>query len=208
MKKILLATVSILSLARTAMADGADVAGPFNPGDIMLRARAIDVRPDVSSSLSIGGTVSVNNNTVPEIDASYFFTPQVSAELIAAVTRHNVTTNTGVNAGSAWLLPPTLTLQYHFTQYPDVAIPYVGAGINYTHFFDATGGALNAAHYDDSVGPALQAGIDVPIKGNWYANLDVKKLYISTTAKFSPSGVRADVDINPWVIGAGVGYKF
>ncbi len=43
---------------------------------------------------------------------------------------------------------------------------------------------------------------------NWYFNVDVKKVYIDTTAKFSPSGVRADVDIDPWLVGVGIGYKF
>ena len=50
--------------------------------------------------------------------------------------------------------------------------------------------------------------MDIPITGNWYANIDVKKVFISTTAKFSPSGIRADVDIDPWLVGVGVGYKF
>jgi outer membrane protein len=144
---------------------------------------------------------------VPELDLTYFFTPNIAAELIAAITPHDVSTSSGVDAGSSWLLPPTLTLQYHFTQF-DSFKPYIGAGVNYTHFFNEDAGALNSVKYDDSFGPAFQAGVDVPIHDNWYFNLDVKKVFISTTAKFSPSGVRADVDIDPWLIGAGVGYRF
>ena len=204
MKKLMLTTVAALAFAAPALADES----PFKAGDVMVRARVIDVAPDVSSSLSIGGTVNVNHNVVPELDGTYFFTPNISAELIAAVSQHHVNTSGGVDAGSAWLLPPTLTLQYHFTQYPTIAIPYVGAGVNYTHFFNESAGALNAVKYDDSFGGALQAGIDIPLKGNWYANVDVKKVYISTAATFSPSGVRADVDIDPWIVGAGIGYKF
>jgi outer membrane protein len=86
--------------------------------------------------------------------------------------------------------------------------PYVGAGINYTHFFDETGGGLNNAKYEDSFGWALQAGVDVPLSGNWYANLDVKKIFLDTKVKFSPSGATANVDIDPWLVGVGVGYKF
>ena len=125
------------------------------------------------------------------------------------MTRHNVnaTAAGGINAGSAWLLPPTLTLQYHFNQMQQVK-PYVGAGVNYTHFFNEDGGALHDVKYEDSFGGALQAGVDVPLGTNTYANLDVKKVFISTTAKFAPSGVKANVDLDPWLIGVGVGYKF
>ncbi len=33
-------------------------------------------------------------------------------------------------------LPPTLTAQYHFDLANKKVHPFVGAGINYTHFFD------------------------------------------------------------------------
>lgn len=202
MKKLLTSVALALVLSGPAMA-----AEDFQAGDILVRARVLGVVPQESSDMNIAAKTKVDNNVVPELDFTYFFTPNVAAELIAAVTPHNVTTNTGVDAGDAWLLPPTLTLQYHFTQFDDFK-PYVGAGVNYTHFFNEDAGSLNAVEYDDSFGGALQAGVDVPLGNNWYANLDVKKVFISTTAKFSPSGVRSDVDINPWLIGVGVGYKF
>lgn len=202
MKKILLSTVAALALSSPVFA-----ADDFKAGDFMIRARALGVVPDESGRVSNGDSVSVSNSVVPELDFTYFFTPNISAELIAAVTPHDVKTSSGIDAGSSWLLPPTLTLQYHFTQLDSIK-PYVGAGVNYTHFFNADAGALNSVKYEDSFGGALQAGVDVPIKDNWYFNVDVKKVFISTTAKFSPSGVRADVDIDPWLIGVGFGYKF
>lgn len=202
MKKIAVCSLVFLAVAQPALA-----ANDFKAGDFMIRARVLGVVPDESSSMNIAAKVRVDNSVVPELDATYFFTPNISAELIAAITPHDVRTNTGVDAGSSWLLPPTLTLQYHFNQFDSVK-PYIGAGVNYTHFFNTDAGALNSVKYDDSFGGALQAGIDVPIKDNWYFNVDVKKVFISTTAKFSPSGVRADVDIDPWLVGVGVGYKF
>lgn len=202
MKKLLLITAAVFALSAPAFA-----ADAFKAGDFMIRARALGVVPDESGHVSNGDTVNIDDSVVPELDLTYFFTPNISAELIAAVTPHDVTTSSGIDAGSSWLLPPTLTLQYHFTQVDSIK-PYVGAGVNYTHFFNTDAGALNSVKYDDSFGGALQAGVDIPIKDNWYANIDVKKVFISTTAKFSPSGVRADVDIDPWLIGVGLGYKF
>ena len=209
MKKTVLGILAALSISTPVMAADTDA---FQAGDWMVRARALGVLPDVSSSLSIGGTVKIDNTAVPEVDLSHFFTDNISAELIAAVTPHNLRVNSGAasgtDAGRAWLLPPTLTLQYHITQLSPYFIPYVGGGANYTHFFDTSAGALGSVKYSDSVGGALQAGVDIPLKNNWYANFDVKKIFISTTANFAPSGIRAHVNINPWVIGAGVGYKF
>lgn len=201
MKKLFLTTAIALALASPAFATD-----DFKAGDFMIRARALGVVPAEDGRVSNGDSVSIDNSVVPELDFTYFFTPNISAELIAAVTPHDVKTSSGIDAGSSWLLPPTLTLQYHFTQF-DAFKPYVGAGVNYTHFFNTDAGALNSVKYDDSFGGALQAGVDIPLQDNWYANIDVKKVFISTTAKFA-GGVRADVDIDPWLIGVGVGYKF
>ncbi|OYW13858.1 MAG: hypothetical protein B7X02_01275 [Rhodospirillales bacterium 12-54-5] len=188
----------------------ADANSPFTAGSMMLRARALEVIPyehDRGNNANVGGTVGINNSYTPELDFTYFFTPNVSVEAIAAVTKHDVTHSSGANAGHAWLLPPTVTLQYHITQLTPYVIPYVGAGINYTHFFNEKGNQLGSASYSDSFGPALQAGADIPLKGNWYANIDVKKVYIGTTAKFS-GGARVNVDIDPVIAGVGIGYKF
>jgi outer membrane protein len=202
MKHFLLTTAATLMLASPAIA-----VQDFEAGDFMIRARALGVLPSEDGRVSNGDSVKIDNSYVPELNFTYFFTPNVSAELIAAVTPHDVTTSSGIDAGDAWLLPPTLTLQYHFTQL-DGFKPYVGAGVNYTHFFNEDGGTLNAVDYDDSFGGALQVGVDVPIQDNWYFNVDVKKIFINTTATFKPSGVRADVDIDPWLVGVGIGYKF
>jgi outer membrane protein len=197
MKKIVLGTMMALTLSAPAFA-----AEDFRAGDFMLRARAVGVAPDENGTVSNGAKTNIDNHVVPELDLTYFINPNVAVELIAAVSPHNVTTNTGVDAGDVWLLPPTLTLQYHFTQFDGVK-PYVGAGVNYTHFFNADGGALTNVDYDDSFGAALQAGVDVPIGDNLYFNADVKKIFISTDATFRPSGLTADVDIDPWFIGMG-----
>ena len=112
--------------------------------------------------------------------------------------------------GSVWLLPPTLTLQYHFAPTSRFS-PYVGAGLNYTIFYNEKKGALNSISYDDNIGYALQAGIDYAIAGAWSFNVDIKKLWLSTDVKANLTGVgplKADVDINPWIFGVGLGYRF
>jgi outer membrane protein len=111
--------------------------------------------------------------------------------------------------GSVRLLPPTLTLQYHFTPTARFS-PYVGAGLNYTFFYNEKKGALRSISYDDNIGYALQAGIDYAIAGAWSFNIDVKKLWLSTdvTADLGGTKLKADVDLNPWIFGVGLGYRF
>ncbi len=186
---------------------GAQPSKAEDAGKWLLRVRALGVVPQESSTVSIGGNVAISNNIVPEVNVSYFFTPNIAVELIAATTKHNVKLKGSTDLGSVWLLPPTLTLQYHFTQL-DVVKPYIGAGINYTHFYNSNPGALTSARYNNSVGGVLQAGFDVPIKNNWSFNVDVKKVWINSDVSFNRGAVRANVDINPWLFGTGLGYRF
>ena len=169
--------------------------------------------------LTIGGDVDIDTSVVPEFDISYFFTDNIAAELILGVTPHDVmavdTAVGDLDLGDVTLLPPTLTLQYHFNPEGQVR-PYLGAGVNYTIFFNddlPSGTILDGIDYDPSFGLALQAGVDYAINERWFLNFDVKKVWINTdvTVDFTTAlgaTVDADVDINPWVIGVGAGYKF
>jgi outer membrane protein len=137
----------------------------------------------------------------------------IAVELIAATTRHRIKANGtalgDVDVGKVMLLPPTVTVQYHF--WPRQAFsPYIGAGVNYTAFFNVSvpGTTVTNVKYDDSVGIAFQAGFDYNISGNWLLNFDFKQLLPSTTAHLNGNAIQADVDLSPAVIGLGVGYKF
>lgn len=173
-----------------------------------IRVRAIDVLPDVDSSVNIGGEVDADNTVVPELDISYFFTDHIAAELILATSKHDLDYTGGVELGDAMILPPTLTLQYHFT--PDQSFsPYVGAGINYSIFYNEdTAAGFTDLDVDGGFGWALQAGFDYWLDEHWGLNADVKKIFLNVDATLNNGAVRADVDLDPWVVGAGVSYRF
>jgi len=181
-------------------------------GKWLVRARVIDVIPQEDSTVtgadvSPGSKANLGISVVPELDVSYFFTPNIAVELIAGTTNHEVKLNHTDDLGNVWLLPPTLTLQYHFTQL-DYVKPYVGAGVNYTHFYNASSGSVGSVHYNDSVGTVLQTGFDVPIRDNWSFNFDIKKIWVNTDVSINQGATRASVDINPLIIGTGIGYRF
>lgn len=174
-------------------------------GDWLGRARVININPDASSSAL---NLDASTETTLELDFSYFLTGNVALELILATRKHGIT-SAGAPIGDVSLLPPTLTLQYHFA--PDSASfrPYVGAGLNYTRFYDINllGGA--ATVNNSSWGGALQIGADFPINKTFFLNVDVKKIWIDTDVKLTATGATvANFDINPVIIGVGLGMKF
>jgi outer membrane protein len=182
--------------------------------DWLVRVRGINVNPDVSSSVTvIGGKVDIDDDTVPELDISYFFTDNIAAELILATTRHDVKDNGStlgdVDLGRVSLLPPTLTVQWHFL--PDGQVrPYAGAGLNYTFFYDesAPGGTVTSIDYENNVGYALQAGVDIGIDDHWGINADLKKIWLQSDVTLNGGAIAADVDLDPWIFGLGVAYRF
>lgn len=195
----------------------AGMANAVAEGEWMVRVRALNVTPDESSTIEpIGGSATVRDKWVPEVDFTYFFNKNIAVELILATARHRIgATGTALgdlDIGKVNLLPPTLTAQYHFDNSSNIK-PYLGAGLNYTMFFnsDTINPALTRARYKDSVGFALQAGTDIEVSDNLYLNLDVKKVFLNTKATISTDGlgtVTADVDIDPWIFGAGFGIRF
>lgn len=215
MKSIYLATaIAALAAATPAYAE---------QGDVLVRARAIVVAPTEDSS-GIEPTfpddeVSVTNSITPEVDITYFVTDNIGLELIAATSKHDVKGKGGLEPigelVDTWVLPPTLTLQYHFAPKAKVR-PYVGVGLNYTHFYgedasDALEGAIGETKVklDDSFGYALQAGVDVDIGKNLFLNADIKYLDIDTKAKLTTGNLvnRVKVSIDPIVLGIGIGMK-
>ncbi len=175
---ILLAAAATL-FTLPALADDMTDLGPWQ-----VRIRVLGVLPDASAKVSpIGGSVNITNSIVPEGRFHLFPHRPMSLELIAATTKHGVShTPSGLDLGSAWLLPPTLTAQYHFDQIGPFR-SYVGAGVNYTFFYSIHAPtALAPIHYDDTFGWALQAGADMPIgEQGYFLNVDVKKLFLNTS---------------------------
>lgn len=196
--------VAALQLGAGAVA--ADEKSPWQ-----VRLRLIDVVPEESSTVSIGGAVTADNSLVPELDITYFWSDHFATELILATSKHNIgavgTALGDVDLGHAWVLPPTFLAQYHFN--PNGTLrPYIGAGVNYTFFYNEDAGDLDTIEYDNGFGFALQGGIDVGLNDNWMLNADVKKIWLNTDVSINGGAVTADVDLNPWVFGIGFGYRF
>ena len=202
MKKLCfaLAAVAALTAAPAASAQAA--------GDLLVRGRVVNIDTANQDSIAITD-ISVSNKTIPEVDITYFLSPNLAAELILTYPqKHNVSSSVhGGQIGTLKHLPPTLSLQYHFTDLGLGAFkPYVGAGLNYTRFSNVnlpTGFTIEK----NSFGLALQAGVDYLIDKNWSVNLDVKKVTIRTDLSLNGANL-GTIKVDPLLVGVGVGYKF
>ena len=172
-------------------------------GPWLVRARAVNINSANGDSTGLG--LSINDKVIPEVDISYFVTPNVAAELILTYPQKHDVKSFGTKIGTLKHLPPTLTVQYHFM--PTGAVrPYVGAGLNYTNFSSVNLPAgVNVKR--NSWGLAVQAGLDIPVSKNVYLNFDIKKVQIRTDV--SAAGTKVGTfKVDPLLFGVGVGYRF
>lgn len=169
----------------------------------LVRVRAVNL--DSANKDSTGLNLSVNDKVIPEVDISYFVTPQIAAELILTYPQKHDLRSGSTTIGSLKHLPPTLTLQYHFTQFGAFK-PYVGAGLNYTRFSSVQLPA-GVSIDKNSYGLAAQAGFDVEVAKNVYLNLDVKKVQIRTDVSAGGTEL-GKFKVDPLLVGIGIGRRF
>lgn len=171
--------------------------------------------------LPAGSQTKANDNVVPTLAIEYFASPEFSVETICCVTQHHVN-GSGPIAGArivdhVLILPATVTLKYHLNA--GGIKPYIGAGPSLFVIMGEKPGAATRAlggtrlKMSNEVGVALQAGVDIPVNDSGMGvSLDAKKYFVSTTLHvFAASGAEALTTrhkLDPWVLSAGVSYRF
>lgn len=178
----------------------------------LVRARAVYLDFDNKQSdglqTNLGGAkVEADQRWIPEVDISYFFTKNIAAELVLTYPQNIDIKLAGSQVGTIKALPPSLLLQYHFTDLGAFK-PYVGLGMNYTIFTkrdNILGGAAKVS--DSSTGLAGQVGFDYALDKNWSLNFDVKYVKMDTDVKVGGTKV-GKIDLDPVTYGIGVGYRF
>jgi outer membrane protein len=198
----------------TKTPEAESVLTPISPWQVRVRALGVITRDKGSVDGISGSGLSSSDNVTPELDFSYYFTDNIAAELILGTTSSRINGTGSIaglgNIGKTSILPPTLTLQYHFTDFGAFK-PYVGAGINYTMFYNQSArGSATDLNVKDTFGGALQVGFDYMLDQHWGLNFDVKKLYLRPDFEATVGGsrVKGTAKLDPWLIGAGVTYRF
>lgn len=209
-----------LGVLAAAVMAAAPVVQAYEAGDFIGRVGVVTVAPDASSdpitNLSSDARVDVDNDTQLGLTLSYMLTDQLGLGVLAATPFSHDIKGDGDLAGLGKLaetkqLPPTITLQYFPMPSGSKLQPYVGAGVNYTVFFDEqTAGALAGTDIklDDSFGLAAEVGLDYMITENIGVNAAVWWIDIDTEAKIEAVNQTVDVEIDPLVYMVGLSYKF
>ena len=199
MQKKILALLAVAGVFSMGVAQADD-------GQFMVRGRAVFIDfHNGQNDLPV--KVEADNRWIPEVDLSYFFTPNIAAELVLTYPQNVDIKVAGNQAGTIKALPPSLMLQYHVTEFGAFK-PYVGLGLNYT-IFTKRSNILNgvASVESSSFGLAGQIGFDYMFTKNWGLNVDVKYVQMDTDVKVNGNSI-GKLDLNPITAGIGVSYRF
>jgi outer membrane protein len=219
MKGIPMTTKLVVAALAATLAAGAAQAQDFQPkakGGIVVNMRVTEVAPQGSDPIttlagaSTGLRAKTSYDVMPTLGIAYFLTDNVAVDLTLGTTNHTVRAKgpgTDIKVKETWVLPPVVALQYHFAPQAKVS-PYVGAGVNYMIFYSGSDKNGFNVKIDDGFGATLQAGVDIAMKDRWTVNLDAKKIFFETDAVDRTNGIKSKVTLNPWVLSAGVGYRF
>jgi outer membrane protein len=203
-----------LAAAPSCFAQSPD-SGGLTAGTILLRGRVIGIFPeDRNSTITpIGGQIKVDDTASPEVDLSYFVTDHIAVEGETGILHTTLSAqNTAlgdIDIGKVWSVPITLVAQYHLLPHARFN-PYFGAGMDVSTYFgeQAAGGLVQNFTVDTQVGAVLEAGADYQIAGRWYGNIDVKQLFLGAQAHIDNGEVDAKNDLDPLVVGLGIGCRF
>jgi len=212
----------IVAAAALAAAAAPQFAAAQDTGNYLVRVRATNLQSSNDNNTQLKNTMQslgfdhaeINNKWIPELDLSYFFTPNIAAELILTYPQKQTlyavdAAGTKTELGTFKHLPPTLLAQYHFTGIQGVR-PYVGAGVNYTNVTSVTMDKVPALGLNlsrNSFGLAAQVGADFPIGGGWLINVDAK--YVRIGVDVTSNGAKVgEFGVNPWLLSVGVGKRF
>jgi len=221
------ALAAALTFTSAAHADGnADGKWQFKLlATSVMPSGSVSSVPNDTAGLVSGGLVTqtkASNNVTPTIAIEYFVRPSISLETIAGVSAHHVSASAGALAGTvlvdhALVVPATLTLKYHLLGLPGGIKPYVGVGPTlFLWVADRPSAAVQGlgvtrTKLSSNVGGVLQAGIDLPVGHGYGLSLDAKKYFVKTTAHFDTASADVEdvkLNLNPWVVSAGVSYRF
>ena len=204
-------------------------------GTVMPKDDNLTLPEIVLADLTINATIQVDDGTSLVLSGTYMFTENWAFDILAAWPfKHDVdldatifdafsgeTVSGSVPFGEVEHLPPTFSIQYHFSPQADFQ-PYVGLGVNYTTFLseDLDSAVVEAGFVDfsldDSFGLAAQIGADWMFSDQWLVNFDVRWISIESdltaTVDDGTGAVTVEfpspVKIDPWVFAINLGYRF
>lgn len=161
-----------------------------------------------------GADADVGNATTLLLSFEREITPNIGVELVLGVPPTIKANGAGTvpflgEVLTAKNIAPTLLFNYHFGDRAAQWRPYVGLGINYTYFADASTPYGWDVNLSSSWGLAAQAGIDYAINRQWGLFASIAKVQVKTDlVAIGAAVLQTTIDFRPVTYAAGVSYKF
>jgi len=211
---------ALMMLAAPAQAQEGKIQVKLLGTAVLPDGKITSVRAD-PTNVTVGAQSKASDNVVPTLAVEYFLSPNLSVETICCLTKHHIN-GAGTLAGTELMqditiLPATVTLKAHLPL--GIIKPYVGVGPTYFLFLGDKSGAttqslgLTKGHIDDTLGAVLQAGVDIPLGAKGFGlSLDAKRYFVRPKAYWYDAtgalGLATKHKLDPWVLSAGVSYRF
>jgi outer membrane protein len=223
----------LLAAAATALVCAAPALADDNPNSARLGLYSVfyHVKADDLSGPFVPAGANIDANNLETAYLAYVRTiiPHWDAELALGypplqktvgkgpATLGSVPYNGQVIATARWIAP-TLLLEYVFLEESSKWRPYIGAGVNYTTFYDrnstaagdAASGGPTKISLTPSVGWAATAGINYHIANNWHAYASYSFSRVATDLTADTAGVirTSHISFAPQALVLSVGYSF
>jgi outer membrane protein len=185
-----------------------DLSGPFVPAGANIDANNLE-----TAYLAYVRTI------IPhwDVELALGYPPLQKTVGKGPATLGSVPYNGQVIATARWIAP-TLLLEYVFFEESSKWRPYIGAGVNYTTFYDrnstaagdAASGGPTKISLTPSVGWAATAGINYHIANNWHAYASYSFSRVATDLTADTAGVirTSHISFAPQALVVSVGYSF
>jgi outer membrane protein len=185
-----------------------DLSGPYVPAGADIDAKNVE-------TLYLAYVRRLSTHFDLELTAGY--PPLQKTTGKGPATLGSVPYNGQIIATARWIAPTAL-LEYKFFSDNAKLRPYIGAGVNYTTFYDrdstaagnAASGGPTKLSLTSSVGPAGTVGLAYNISGNWNAYASYSISRVNTHLVADTGGVirTTDIKFGPQAAVVAIGYSF
>jgi len=166
-----------------------------------------------------GGALTLHSGWGFELDATLMFSDRFGVELSVGASAHRLCLSGGdwgdIDAGRVWLIPVNAIAQFHPPVYGPWD-PYIGVGVSWVppisnESAELSDAGVDSLDLDGGVGVAAQVGINYQLDHRWYANIDLRYSGASLDARVRTAEEdlpTVTLDISPFTVSLGFGYKF
>jgi outer membrane protein len=185
-----------------------DLSGPYVPSGVNLKAENVE-------TLYLGYVVHLPENFAVELAMGW--PPLAKIKGQGPATLGSVPYNGQVISSARWIAP-TLLFEYNFLPAASTWRPYLGAGVNYTTFYDrdstaagnAASGGPTKLSLTSSVGPVVTGGITYRISDRWAAHASYSWSQVKTDLSADTNGIirTTRISFGPQALIVSVGYSF